>query len=130
MSIVVRKCSRVNSFVLPNEFFQVTVNTNNVPTSKHSEYDYAQKCQTFLWKCQILPGNTRNMLGQKCMSLPSYIQILNIRANKLTNGWLKTISVQTKMPWMLTLMPTKLLRFVRNLLLLRRLLALKTYFNC
>ena len=26
-------------------------NTNDVRTSKHSEYDYAKKCQTFLWKC-------------------------------------------------------------------------------
>ena len=42
-------------------------NANDGRTSKHSEYDYAKECQTFLWKCQISPGNTRNMLGQKAM---------------------------------------------------------------
>ena len=42
-------------------------NTNHGRNSKHSEYSYAKKCQTFLWKCQISNSNTRNMLGQKCM---------------------------------------------------------------
>ena len=36
-------------------------------TSKHAEYNYATKCQTFAWKCQISLDNTRNMLGQKFM---------------------------------------------------------------
>ena len=40
---------------------------NDARTSKHSEYDYARNCQTFLWKYQISAGNTSNMLGQKCM---------------------------------------------------------------
>ena len=40
-------------------------NTNDVRTSKHSEYDYARKCQTLLWKCRTSAGNTGNMLGQK-----------------------------------------------------------------
>ena len=35
-------------------------NTNDDRTSKHYEYDYAKKCQTLLWKCQISPGYTRN----------------------------------------------------------------------
>ena len=42
-------------------------NTNDDRTSKHSEHCYAEQCQTFLWQCQILDGNTRNMLGQKFM---------------------------------------------------------------
>ena len=42
-------------------------NTNDGRTAKHSEYGYANKCQTFPWKCQISPGNTRNMLGPKCI---------------------------------------------------------------
>ena len=40
-------------------------NTNDGRTSKHSEQHYAKKCKTSLWKCQIPPGNTRHMLGQK-----------------------------------------------------------------
>ena len=36
-------------------------------TSKHSEYRYTKKFQTFLWKCQSSPGNTRYMQGQKFM---------------------------------------------------------------
>ena len=40
-------------------------NINDGRTSKYSEYCYAKKCQTFLGKCQISAGNTRNMLGQK-----------------------------------------------------------------
>ena len=43
-------------------FLQVTVNNKK---SKRSEYGYAKKCHTFQWKCQITPGNTRNMPGQK-----------------------------------------------------------------
>ena len=44
--------------ILPNSFFQVTVkNTNDGRTSKHSEYDYAKKCQTFLWKWQLSTGS-------------------------------------------------------------------------
>ena len=42
-------------------------NTNIGRTSKHFEYDYAKKCQTFLWNCQIVPGNTR--ISQICSSL-------------------------------------------------------------
>ena len=56
--------------LLSNQFFQVTENnTNDGRTSKHSEYDYTEKCQTFLWKCQISPGNTRNIIGQIFMQL-------------------------------------------------------------
>ena len=42
-------------------------NTNDGRTSKHSEYCYAKKCQTFLRKCQVPPGNIRNMVAPKCM---------------------------------------------------------------
>ena len=36
---------------------------NNGRSSKHSEYRYAQKYQTFLWKCRISLGNNWKMLG-------------------------------------------------------------------
>ena len=48
-------------------------NINYGRTSKHSEYPYAKKCQTFLRKCQICPGNTRNMLGLIFIYLTMYI---------------------------------------------------------
>ena len=41
---IAQKWSRVNSILLPNSFFQVTVNNTNAGrTSKHSEYWYAKK---------------------------------------------------------------------------------------
>ena len=40
-------------------------NTNDGRASKHTEYRYAKKCQTSLWKCQISAGSTRNMLDQQ-----------------------------------------------------------------
>ena len=38
----------------------------------HSEYRYVKKCQTFLWKCQISPGSTRNMLGHVVTYVAKY----------------------------------------------------------
>ena len=62
---------KVNKMKKPNingshcKFFQFTINnTNDGRTSKHFEYDYANKCQTFLWNCQISPGTSRNIQGR------------------------------------------------------------------
>ena len=44
-------------------------NTNNGRTSKHSEYDYAKKCQTFLCKCQI------------AMAIPEICQARNLSSS-------------------------------------------------
>ena len=82
--MIARKGSRVNSFFfLQISFFQVTVNnTNDGRTSKHSEYRYAKKLQTFQWKCQIASGNTRNMPGQK----PSNPHISNYKHFEYQEG--------------------------------------------
>ena len=44
-------------------------NTNDCRSSKQFEYDYAEECQTFLWKFQISPYITRNMLGHKYVKI-------------------------------------------------------------
>ena len=52
-------------------------NTHDGRTSKHTEYRYVKKCQTFQWKCQIASGNTRNMSGQKVIEQLSYEKLIS-----------------------------------------------------
>ena len=67
MIIHIESCKKLSAenfheliqFFLPNIYFQVTVITSNDGrTTKRFEYDYALKCQTLQWKCQIALDNT------------------------------------------------------------------------
>ena len=70
--------------------FQVTVNnTNDGRTSKHSEYDYAKKWQTFQWKCQIAADNTKKCQARNLSSNTRYwapMIILNLFSKRLENS--------------------------------------------
>ena len=51
---ILLECSKTN--VLEVSQSEWKTNINDGRTSKHFEYCYAKKCQTFLWKCQISAG--------------------------------------------------------------------------
>ena len=53
---------------------KVTVNnTDDDRTSKRSEYGYANKCQTFQWRCQNATENTQCQLGHKYIKQLPYV---------------------------------------------------------